>query len=172
VTITESDEETFQSQISEFHAQHFADQCYPAAVKNIIDELAERKNKPEMIQSLSEVNDICGYKPGLRCEEELIQPRLTQKLSQYGYEAVQKRAPEMDWEKLEGVIQNEQTSLPIIELTGRYFGEVLDYDGQPSTDGYSPHVVVPLKINTTEVLYYDPYENYFEKRPGIDEAPY
>ena len=176
MTISPSLEEDFQSEISNFHAQHFEDQCYPAAVKNIVDRLSERKEVPEMSMSLSDVNDVCGYKRGLGCEEDLIKDRLTSETTDYGFEAVEKTAPEMDYEELKSVINDSDTSLPLVELDPAYFSElpnVVDsYDAQPSPDESLSHVVIPYKVNTEKVLYYDPYETYHEKQPGVDDAPY
>lgn len=176
MTITNSDEETFQAEVSGFHAQHFEDQCYPAAVKNIVDRLADRKNLDDMSMSLSEVNEICGYKRGLQCEEDLIPPRLTNAITDYGYETLVETAPEMDRNELESIIVDDNTSLPIVELDPEYFEIVPDiidaYDAQPSPERELAHVVIPFKINSDEVLFYDPYENYHEKKPGVEDAPY
>lgn len=176
MTITSSEEKTFQAEISGFHAQHFEDQCYPAAVKNIVDRLAERIDLPDMSMNLSHVNDICGYQRGMQCEEDLIPPRLTNAVSPYGYEAVVKKAPEMDLERLISVIDAEDTSLPIVELDPEYFELVSDevdgYHSQPSPERELSHVVIPFKVNSEEVLYYDPYEKYHEKKPGVEDSPY
>jgi len=176
VTITQSEEETFQAEIGNFHAQHFEDQCYPAAVKNIVDRLADRKDKKGMSLSLSEVNEVCGYKRGLQCEEDLIPERLTNELTEYGYETVVETAPEMDLNKLDSIIEDESTSLPIVELDPQYFDEVAErvdgYHTQPAVERELAHVVIPYKVNSEEILYYDPYETYHEKQPGVDDAPY
>lgn len=176
MTISRPEEDAFQAEITDFHAQHFEDQCYPAAVKNIVDRLAERKDLTGMSMSLSDVNDICGYKRGLQCEEDLIPPRLTNAVSPYGYEAVLEQAPEMDLDELRSVIDDEDTSLPIVELDPEYFervNEVVDgYDAQPDPRGELSHTVIPFKVNSEEVLYYDPYETYHEKKPGVEDAPY
>lgn len=176
MTITQLDEDSFQAEISDFHAQHFEDQCYPAAVKNIVDRLADRKDLHGMSMSLSEVNDICGYKRGLQCEEDLIPPRLTDAVTDFGYEAVVKTAPQMDLEELKSVIQDDGTSLPIVELDPSYFervSQVVDgYNAQPSPERELAHVVIPYQVNSEEVLYYDPYETYHEKKPGVEDAPY
>ena len=176
VTITQSEEETFQAEIGDFHAQHFEDQCYPAAIKNIVDRLAKRKDKNGMKMSLSDVNEICGYKRGLQCEEDLIPERLTNELHDYGYETRQKTAPEMDLDKLESVIQDEDTSLPIVELDPEYFEHVEErvdgYRMQHTVERELAHVVIPYKVNSEEILYYDPYEKFHEKQPGVEDAPY
>jgi hypothetical protein len=171
VTITDADKEMFQATVSDFHPQYFEDQCYPAALKNVIDELADRKGKEEMKCSLSDVNTICGYKQGLRCEEEFIQSRLTDEMTQHGYEAVEEQAPEMDLSALDTIISDNNTSLPIVELDGNYFNHVRNYDCQPSEDGTGPHVVVPFKVTSDEILYYDPFEKYFEKKSAYDAVP-
>ena len=176
MTISQSTKDDFQTEISSFHAQHHDDQCYPAGVKNILDRFADRKNLPEMSMSLSDVNDICGYKRGMRCEEDLIQERLTSATTEYGFEAVEKQAPDMDYEELDSVINDEDTSLPLVELDPQYFSElpeiVESYDAQPSSEQTTAHVVLPYKINTDEVLYYDPYEKFHEKKPGVEDSPY
>lgn len=176
MTVTESEKDAFQAEISDFHAQHFEDQCYPAGVKNIVDRLANRKNLDEMPMSLSDVNDICGYKRGLQCEEDLIPPRLTDAVTEYGYEAVEKTAPEMDLDELESVVEDDDTSFPLAGLDPEYFekiGELVDgYHTQPSPETELAHVVIPFKLNSEEVMYYDPYEKYHEKKPGVEEAPY
>lgn len=176
MTITQTEEENFQSEIGNFHAQHFEDQCYPAAVKNIVDRLADRKDKNGMSMSLSEVNEVCGYKRGLQCEEDLIPERLTNELTDYGYETVVKQAPDMNLDKLDNIIEDDSTSLPIVELDPAYFDEVAErvdgYHPQPAVERELAHVVIPYKVNSEEILYYDPYETYHEKQPGVDDAPY
>lgn len=176
MTITQSEEENFQAEIGDFHAQHFEDQCYPAAVKNIVDRLADRKGKNGMSMSLSDVNEVCGYKRGLQCEEDLIPERLTNELTDYGYETVVETAPEMDLDKLDSIIEDDSTSLPIVELDPAYFDEVAErvdgYHPQPAVERELAHVVIPYKVNSEEILYYDPYETYHKKQPGVDDAPY
>lgn len=176
MTISSTDVDTFQSEISEFHAQHFADQCYPAAIKNVVDRLAERKGLDDMSMSLSDINEICGYKRGFQCEEDLIPPRLTHEVSDFGFETVIQTAPEMDLNQLDTVIRDEDTSLPIVELDPEYFEyleEIVDgYHVQPSPESELAHVVIPFKVNSNEILYYDPYENFHEKKPGVDDSPY
>ena len=44
MTITESDEETYQATVSDFQPQITADACLPTAIKNILDDVAEREN--------------------------------------------------------------------------------------------------------------------------------
>lgn len=170
MTITETDEETYQATVSEFQPQITADGCYPTAIKNILDELAEREGHDEMSLSLSDVNDLCNYREGLYTEEEIIPEALTREVSEYGYQAVEASGAEMDYERLQQIIDDENSSLPIVELDPSYFDEVENYrvQGEPE----STHTVIVFKVNDNKVLYYDPYENFFERSSRIDEAPY
>lgn len=123
-----------------------------------------------MSMSQSEVNDLCGYREGLYSREEVIPEQLTHELSEFGYEAVEATAPEMDFAELQAVIDNELASLPIVELDPDYFGEVEGYNVQEG-EHMPSHTVIVFKINDEEVLYSDPYENFFERSSRVDEAP-
>ena len=48
MTITDADIEAYQSTVSEFMPQIEPDACYPTAIKNVLDRLADRKGLEEM----------------------------------------------------------------------------------------------------------------------------
>jgi len=127
MTITDTDMETYQSAVSDFVPQIKPDGCYPTAIKNIIDELAERQNIDEMSMSLSDINDLCNYQEGMYTEEEIIPEAISREISDFGYQAVEASAPDMNFTELQRIINNHKTSLPVVELDPRYFGEVENY---------------------------------------------
>jgi hypothetical protein len=169
MTITDSDIEKYQSTVGDFVPQHTPDGCYPTAIKNIINELAERKGMNGMAMSLSDINDICNYEEGMYTQEEIVPEALSRELSEFGYEATKATAPEMDYAELQEIIDNEDTSLPIVELDPRYFEQVEDYKVQGRQE--ASHVVIVFKVNDDRVLYYDPYEKFFEKSSRVSESP-
>lgn len=170
MTITESDEEAYQSTVTDFQPQITADSCYPTAIKNILDELADRKGISDLSLSQSDINDLCNYREGLYTEEAIIPDALTREVSDYGYQAVEASGSEMDYDRLKQIIDDDNASLPIVELAPRYFEDVENYrvQGEPEAS----HTVIVFKVNSDRVLYYDPYENFFEQSSRIDEAPY
>lgn len=170
MTITESDLETYQSAVSDFQPQITADSCYPTAIKNILDDLAERTGHDALSISQSNINDLCNYREGMYTEEAIIPDALTREISEYGFQAVEASGAEMDYDRVQQIIDNDDTSLPIVELAPRYFEEVENYrvQGEPEAS----HTVIVFKVNDNQVLYYDPYENFFERSSRIDEAPY
>lgn len=170
MTITESDEEAYQSTVTDFQPQITPDGCYPTAIKNILDELADRKDIPDLSLSQSDINDLCNYREGLYTEEAIIPDALTREVSDYGYQAVEASGTEMDYDRLQQIIDDENASLPIVELAPRYFEEVENYRVQGVPE--ASHTVIVFKVNSNRVLYYDPYENFFEQSSRIDEAPY
>lgn len=170
MTISEDEEESYQATVSDFVPQIQPDACYPTAIKNILDELAERKDLLGMAMSLSDIDDLCNYREGLYAQEDIIPEALTRELSEYGYQAVESQAPFMDWNELERIIDADTTSLPIVELDPAYFEQVEDYTVQGLVE--SSHTVIVFKVNDESVLYYDPYEKFFERSSRIDEAPY
>jgi hypothetical protein len=123
-----------------------------------------------MSMSLSNINDLCNYREGMYTEEEIIPDALSHELGDHGYQAVEESAPEMDFDALQQIINDESASLPIIELDPEYFDEVENYRVQGRRE--ASHTVIVFKINSDSVLYYDPYEKFFEKSSGIDQAPY
>lgn len=170
MTITETDRERYQTTVGDFQAQIQPDACLPTAIKNVIDELAERLDIDGMSMSQSDVNDLCGYREGLYSREEIIPEQLTHELSEFGFEARESTAPQMDFVELQTIIDTEQASLPIVELDPEYFREVDGYHVQEG-EHLPSHTVVVFKINDEEVLYFDPYENFFERSSRIEETP-
>lgn len=61
MTITSEDTERFQSAVADFHTQPEPDSCFPTALKNIFDDLAERKGRPSLKHSISEIADALDY---------------------------------------------------------------------------------------------------------------
>jgi hypothetical protein len=171
VTISETDKNTYQSRVSDFTPQITADACLPTAIKNVLDDLADRQDVDEMKMSQSDMNDLCGYREGMHSREEIIVEQLTHEISDYGYEAIEQSGPEMDYGVLQKIIDNDQASLPIVELDPDYFYEVKKYDTYNSEDDPS-HTVIVFKVNDDEVLYYDPYENFFERSSRVSQTPY
>lgn len=170
MTITDTDMETYQATVSDFVPQIKADTCYPTAIKNILDELARRKGLDGMSMSISDINELCNYREGMYTEEEIIPEALSRELSEFGFQAVEASAPEMDYAELQRIIDDENTSLPIVELDPEYFDEVGNYRTQGRQE--ASHTVIVFRINEDRVLYYDPYEKFFERSSRIDEAPY
>lgn len=170
MTITETDEETFQTTVTDFHAQIQPDACLPTAIKNILDELEERQDIDGLSMSQSDLNDLCGYREGFYSREEIIPEQLSHEISGYGYVAREASGDQMDLDALHTIIEDEQSSLPIVELDPDYFREVEGYRVQES-EHLPSHVVIVFKVNDDEVLYYDPYENFFERSSRIEEAP-
>lgn len=170
MTITESDKEAYQSTVTDFQPQITADSCYPTAIKNILDEMADRKGISDLSLSQSDINDLCNYREGLYTEEAIIPDALTREVSDYGYQAVEASGTEMDYDRLQRIIDDDNASLPVVELAPRYFEDVENYrvQGEPEAS----HTVIVFKVNSDRVLYYDPYENFFERSSRIDEAPY
>ena len=124
MTISETDKNTYQSRVSDFTPQITADACLPTAIKNVLDDLADRQDVDEMKMSQSDMNDLCGYREGMHSREEIIVEQLTHEISDYGYEAIEQSGPEMDYGVLQKIIDNDQASLPIVELDPDYFYEV------------------------------------------------
>lgn len=171
MTITESDVSAFQAEITDFHAQHEEDACYPTAIKNVVDALEEHTGRESANLSLSDIKDICGYKKGFGCREELVQARLNAEIRRNRLEAQEETG--FDYYDLEEILANDSASMPIVELDPEYWDRVEGYNPQADSEliRYS-HTVVVFKLNDEEVLFHDPFETFFKRSTRSDEAPY
>lgn len=171
MTITSSDETTYQSTIESFHAQHEEDACYPTAIKNILDDLEGETERESLNLSLSDIKEICRYKRGFGVKEEIVQANLNAELRRHNLEAQEEIG--FGWSDLDEILTNPGASKPIVELDPGYWDHVEGYSPQADTDRvmYS-HTVVVFKHNDEEVLFHDPFETFFKRSSRVEEIPY
>lgn len=114
MTITQSDRDAFQSTVEDFQPQINEDQCLPAALKNVLDDLANRHDGDHTL-SLSDLDDICDYREGAASSTRNIHARLNPEIREYGTEV--KTATGINFDDLQAIIDEKDRSLPIVELT-------------------------------------------------------
>lgn len=171
MTITDSDEATYQARIESFHAQHEEDACYPTAIKNAIDDFEERTERDSANLSLSDIKEICFYRQGFGVKEEVVQANMNAELRQHGLESQEETG--FGWTDIESVLENTAASKPIVELDPEYWERVEGYSPQADSDQipYS-HTVIVFKVNKEEVLFHDPFESFFKRSSRVEEIPY
>jgi hypothetical protein len=169
VTISEADRETFQTAVSDFRPQITEDMCLPTALKNVLDELADRHGVDEIL-SLSEINDICDYRAGAASTARNVPAKLDPEIEDWGIETRIQVGTSFD--DLQAIIDDNDRSLPIVELDSAYFDSVEGYDPRGGIDNYQwDHVVIPFAVNDETVLFYDPFEEIFERSTRIEAPP-
>lgn len=169
MTITEADRETFQSKVDDFQPQIHPDQCLPTALKNILDEMAERHSGKQPL-SLSDLDDICEYERGFASVTQNIHARLNPEIEDSGVEV--KTARGLNVDDLDAIIEDQSRSLPIVELHEDYFESIEDYDPRGGSNGYQWfHVVIPFSVNDEDILFYDPYSEILLRSSRIDTPP-
>lgn len=174
VTITDADQERFQTTVSEFHPQPEPDSCLPTALKNVLHELAERKDEPALKHSISDLADALDYKKHRASASDRLASRIDPLLEEAGYEV--NLMVGVDFEQLQQIITSEDRSLPICELHESYFESIRSEDRgyvpEAGRDGYGgwQHVVIPFKINDENVLYFDPFVQFFHNIDELDDS--
>lgn len=169
MTITDADRETFQETVTDFRPQIAEDMCLPTALKNILDELADRHDGSISL-STSDLNDICDYREGFAATSRNVPARLNPEIEQYGIEV--KVAMGITFQDLEAIIVDDERSLPIVELDSAYFDSVDNYKPRGGIDSYQwNHIVIPFTVNDETVLFYDPFEQIFQRSSNIDAPP-
>jgi hypothetical protein len=161
VTITDKDRERYQSRVTDFTAQPEPDNCLPTAIKNVLDDLAARKDKPGLSHSLSDLNDQLGYERGAATATHRLVSRIDPLIDESGYESNVMVGVGMD--QLETIIESGDRSLPVCDVDSSYF-ELIEhgYSPEQGRDGYQfNHVVIPFALNEETILMYDPYMNFF-----------
>lgn len=165
MTITEEDWETFNRLTTGFSTQHEQDSCFPTCVKNILDELADRTGSDGLRHSISDIADQFEYQHGRASKTDRIPSRLDPLIESAGYET--RVFSGLDFNRLEALIQNEEWSLPICELHSRYFDDIRElnngYTPEGGRDQYGRylHTVIPFKHNSTNILFFDPFLDWF-----------
>lgn len=169
MTITEADRETFQTTVEDFRPQITEDMCLPTALKNILDEFAERHDSESPL-SQSDINDICDYREGAASTARGVPEKLDPEIEDYGIETRISMGTSFD--DLQAIIEDNERSLPIVELDEAYFDSVDGYDPRSGIDGYQwSHVVIPFTVNDETVLFYDPFEEIFQRSTRVDSPP-
>jgi hypothetical protein len=159
VTITQSDYEDYRTTVTDFDRQEKEDTCLLISLKNILDELATRYDDSELQFDLEDLEDICDYLPGWGCSAEFLPQQLNTELTRHNVEI----NTELDLETLSEIIESGNKSYPLVELDPSYFEQVNDYHVQSGMHGQKlPHIVIPFRINSNRVLFFDPYETFYE----------
>lgn len=174
MTITNDDREHFQATVSDFHAQPEPDSCLPTAIKNVLHSLADKNGDPSLKYSISEIGEALNYTKHRASASDQIASRLDPLLEDAGYEVNVMIGS--DFGQLQKIIDSEKRSLPICELHESYFEAVESnnsgYNPEPGRDGYGnwQHVVIPFKVNDENVLYFDPFLQFFHNLDDLDES--
>lgn len=174
MTITNEDRERYQTTVDDFHTQPEPDSCFPTALKNILDELADRKGEPSLSYRVSNLADALDYVENRASASDRLAARLDPLVEDAGLEV--NHMTGMDYDQLQTIIESEDRSLPLCEFHEQYFEDIPQH-----TDGYTPepgldkfgrwkHVIVPFKINDNTVLYFDPYIQFYHNLDDIDES--
>lgn len=174
MTIETADWNRYHEATEDFHYQAEPDSCFPTALKNIFDELADRIGEPSIRHNISDIADALDYENNRASATDRLSSRLDPLLEDGRYEV--NAMTGMGYEQLNTIIDDDQRSLPICELHMQYFEDIGQYTErytpEPGLDGYGrwPHVVIPFKFNDETVLFFDPYIQFFHDLDDIDES--
>lgn len=171
MTITQEDQRIYDSKVSTFTRQSEENTCLPVTIVNVIDELADAKNKPEMKVDFEDILDVVDYDPFLGSTTDFIPERLSPYLQPHQFTVQETRGLNLD--DLEQIISNDSASYPIVEFDSRYQGWVDGYDVEAGMEGRAqPHTVIPFAFNSESVLIFDPYESFYTSTPTEPTPPH
>lgn len=169
MTITDHDIEHYETTTDSFKFQPGLQDCLPVAVKNILSELATRHEKSQIDYSESEIKDMSDFDPEMGASGRNLIPSLSAELENFGYTV--KDQTNCTLQDITEVIESESASFPVVSLKPKYFDEIKDWDPHGSRRGRNrSHAIVLFKINSEEVLFFDPY-GQIQLRSGIRNQP-
>lgn len=169
MTITKSDISDYESTTESFKHQPGLLDCLPVSVKNALSELAERHDKPQIEHSEQEIKEMSDFDPEVGTSGRSLISNLSAELEEFGYTV--KDQTNGTLEDLGDIIQSGSASLPVVSLKPEYFEEIKEWDPRGSRRGKNrPHTVVVFKINSEEVLFFDPYGK-IQLRSGTRSQP-
>jgi len=156
MTIHEEDLENYEATTDSFKYQPDMQDCLPVCVKNILDELAERHDQPQIQYSESEIKQMSDHDPDFGSTGRLLVTNLSAEIRDYGYTVKDQTGTEFD--ELNNIIESSTASFPTVSVSPDYFDLIRDWDPRGSRRGKNrPHMLVPFKVNKEEVLFFDPY---------------
>lgn len=174
MTIRDSDLDDYESTIDHFFPQHEFRDCLPAALKSVIDELNHRKDDFSFELSLSDSHNICEFDGLLGSTSKYIRPRLNEALNAYEV----KEEVLLSYDDLREIIDRNETSYPIVDLNSDYFSTVEHsrfLEGEPGNTEINiedmTHTIIPVKANSSEILYWDPLSPMYLRSSRVDEPP-
>ncbi len=165
MTITSDDRNRYHTTVSGFHVQPEPDSCFPTALKNILDELADRKGESNLRHSISDLAEALDYVKNRAATSDHLATRIDPLLEEAGWEV--NHMTGVAYDQLQTIIESDDRSLPLCELHEQYFEDIRQhtdsYTPEPGLDGFGrwKHIVIPFKINDNTVLYFDPYIQFF-----------
>lgn len=169
MTITDGDISEYESTTESFKYQPGLQDCLPVAVKNALSDLANRHEKPQIDHSEKEIKEMSDYDPEMGTSGRSLAANLGSELEQFGYTV--KDRVNCSLEELKDITQSDSSSLPVVSLKPEYFDEIKEWDPRGSRRGKNrPHAVVVFKINSEEVLFFDPY-GQMQLRSGARNQP-
>lgn len=109
---------------------------------------------------------LCGYRSEYGGNFAQLQDRLNNKLVDTAYTAHSDYA--IDIEELSEIINEDNFSLPLVELHPDYFEEV-DYIVQPGhLQKNETPILIPIAIDDGQVMYWDPLADFYFG--GVDDT--
>lgn len=169
MTLHQEDFDHYEETTSSFKYQPGIQDCLPVCVKNILDELAERHDQPQIRHSESEIKRMSDYDADFGSTGRLLVSNLSSELQDYGYTV--KDQTNMEFAELNDVIQTPTASYPTVSVSPDYFDLFKDWDPRGSRRGKNrPHMLIPFKLNSEEILFFDPYGR-MQLRSGAVRKP-
>ena len=154
--------------IEDFIPQTQPDMCYSAGLLNIVNELGARPDHTPIHYSLRQMNNICGYRVGQHCQDNMVPHWLSADLEPHGYRFVQEPGNEADLEFLTGVVNDPRKSFPLVNVSPNYF----DHVGVRNRGAYKwDHILVIMGVNHEVVYFYDPYQTFYRRSTRVEEDP-
>ncbi|MFC6720702.1 hypothetical protein [Halobacteriaceae bacterium SHR40] len=142
MTITNEDRKRCQTTVTDFHTQHEPDSCFPTALKNVLDDLADRRDESALRHSVSDLGDALDYVENRASASDRLAARIDPLIEGAGYEV--NHMTGVGYEQLQTIIESDDRSLPICEFHEQYFEDISQH-----TNEYTPEPgLVDLPANS------------------------
>ena len=158
--------------VSGFKFQSQRDDCWAVSIHNILEELAERLDRPSLRQSEARLNRAMGYGRGLgalNIRIDRVRPAVNELIGPLGFELIEESLVGFD-----GLLVNLRSdgfSYPIAGMSFQYLADKpeqasLRFEGEPASS--VDHTVIVLAADTEEVTVFDPMERFSKAGKGGD----
>lgn len=153
--------------IRNFKLQPTGNMCWTTSIHNILLDMSKMHQNTKIAISLPTINRACGYDRVFGPRFEAVCPGMNRHLTDHGYRAFEGRGESSKFNLIKKIIENEESSFPIVGVHHTYFSEQKPrYDIEREAPD---HCLILFHADEDIVLLFDPYEGYLTKSSSVKE---
>jgi len=147
--------------------------CFPTSLKIILEHLSQKQRNTKINLPLKRINKHCFYVRGVGVDIGDIEAgilSINNDLKKFNYVVFEASGRNSDINLLKQILNNPDSSAPIVFLGAEYFTEqIIGYEVPEIPEHDYEHTIIVRRIADTEIVIYDPFKPFLEKSTRVPE---